>query len=66
MDTATLTAKTRRAINKYGIEACRICWTENRVNGEGGTVCAMASGLHINSTSAAINAYEEYRKATNA
>lgn len=66
MTTQNLTAKTRRAIKKYGLDACRICWTENVIHGEGGTMCAIASGLHINSTGAAIQAYTEYLKVNEA
>lgn len=62
METMTLTAKTRRALKKYGMEACRKAYTANRIHGEGATVCAIESGLHINSVAAAIAAFEDYQR----
>lgn len=57
-----LDAKTRRALKKYGMEACRKAYHANRINGEGPTVCAMESGLHINSVAAAIAAFDNYQR----
>lgn len=61
-NTVNLSAKTRRALKKYGMEACRTAYTANRIHGEGRTVCSYESGLHINSVDAAIFAWEEYQQ----
>lgn len=55
--------KARRALRKWGIEACRTAWHYNELRGEGTTVCSYASGIPLRSVDSAINAYREIWKA---
>ncbi len=58
--TTTDTRKTAAAFAKYGFDKCQRCWELNRLYGEGPTVQSHYTGLHINSTAAACNAYEAW------
>lgn len=50
--------KHTKILEKYGVDACRIAWRMNRINGEGMTMCALESGIPRQSVSAAIDAYQ--------
>ena len=53
--------KNAKRIAKYGLEVCKRAWELNRMQGEGATVIAVETGLHLNSVAAAIEAYAEHR-----
>ena len=53
-------ARHTRNLNKYGYEACKVCWETCVIHGEGPTMQSINSGLHFNATSAAIAAYTYY------
>ena len=61
VETLELSAKTRRAIAKYGVPACLAAWHKNRLDGEGpATIAATTWGLtNVASANAAINAGTE-------
>jgi hypothetical protein len=54
------TAKIAAAFAKYGFANCQRCWELNRLHGEGPTAQAYETGLHRNSTNAAVNAYHAW------
>ncbi len=54
----TESTKNAKRIAKYGLEVCKRAWELNRIQGEGATVIAIETGLHLNSVAAAIEAYE--------
>jgi len=54
------TRKLAAAFRKYGFENCQRCWELNRLHGEGATMQAYETGLHPNSTHAAVNAYHAW------
>lgn len=53
------TAKTMRAITKYGADNCLHAWERNRKDGEGCGMIACNLGLTVRQANAAINAAEE-------
>lgn len=55
--------KAKRAISKWGREACRKAWACNRHRGEGLTVCSIESGIPVRSVNSAINAWQEVQDA---
>lgn len=57
---------TAQRLAKYGIETCARAWELNTIHGEGATVIAIETGLHINSVSAAIAAYASHIKSLTA
>ncbi len=53
-----LTAKTRRAMKKYGIDVCRSCY-EDHDAGNGCMTIGFDHGLTTNQAQAAVNAWRE-------
>lgn len=61
LSTTKLSAKTRKAIDQFGIEACLLAYRMNEIEGEGPTVISYNDGLGtIARANQAINAGREF------
>lgn len=54
-----LSRNARRALAKWGRDACRKAWHHNVLLGEGPTVCSIESGIPVRSVASAIAAWAE-------